>query len=255
MKTLIVSITGIFLLSSCAVVKPGEIGVKRKLGKLSTTTLDEGAYVYNPFVTRVLKTPIRTENLELALNLPSKEGLNVGAGISILYRIQRENVPDLIKNVGLNYESIIKSVFRSASADICSKFLAKDMHSGKRADIEKEIGQTMNSILTENGIIIEAVLLKTIQLPKGLYSSIEGRLEAEQDALRMRFILEQETLEAERKIIQAKGTRDAQKIEAEGLTDEILKLRSIEAFVKLSESENSKVIVTSGDTPFLINNK
>lgn len=234
------------ILGSCTIIRPGEVGVKQRIGKLSENVLDEGPHMYNPFITKIIKAPVRTENLEVQLNLPSKEGLNVTADISILYRIEKSKVPLLIETIGLSYETIIKNVFRSASADVCAQFLAKDMHSGKRAEIESEIQGIMAQNLSPKGIIIEAVLMKSITLPKGLYNSIEDRLEAEQDALRMQFILEQEKLEAERKIIEAEGNRDAQKILSEGLTDEIIKLRSIEAFLKLAESNGSKVIITDG---------
>jgi len=96
------------------------------------------------------------------------------------------------------------------------------------------------------------VLMKSIQLPEGLATSIEQKLQAEQDAMRMVFILQQEKLEAERKIIEATGTKDAQKILSEGLTDQIIKIRSIEAFVELSKSTNSKIIITDGKVPYLI---
>lgn len=238
--------------TSCAVIRPGEVGVKQKIGKLSDKVLDEGPHLYNPFVTKVIKAPIRTENLEIKLNLPSKEGLNIDSEISVLYRIEKSKVPELIETVGLNYENIIRNIFRSASADVCSQFLAKDMHSGKRAEIEKQIQEIMDVNLKERGIIVEAVLMKSIKLPQGLYASIEDRLEAEQDALRMQFILDQERLEAQRKIIQAEGERDAQLILAEGLSDEILKLRSIEAFLKLAESNGAKLIITDGsEIPFI----
>lgn len=114
-------------------------------------------------------------------------------------------MPSLIEQLGNNFETIISSVFGSASADICAQYMAKDMHSGKRGEIESAIAQVMNEQLGDRGIEIEAVLLKTIQLPVGLYNSIEGRLEAEQEVMRMTFLLEQEKLEAERKVIEAKG--------------------------------------------------
>jgi regulator of protease activity HflC (stomatin/prohibitin superfamily) len=126
------------------------------------------------------------------------------------------------------------------------------MHSGMRATIEKEIKIQMENILREQGIIIESVLMKSIQLPDGLSRSIERKLQAEQEAMRMEFVLQQEKLEAERIIIQAEGTRDAQKILSQGLSEQILKLRSIEAFMELSKSPNSKIIITDGKTPFLI---
>lgn len=235
------------LIASCTIIRPGEVGVKQKVGKLSPNILREGGHAYNPLTTKIIKTTIRTENLEIGLNLPSKEGLNVQSEISILFRIEQTKVPHLIETVGLDYQNIIRNVFRSASADVCSNFLAKDMHSGKRGEIENNIQLKMAEILEERGIIVEAVLMKSISLPNGLYSSIEDRLQAEQDALRMQFILEQEQLEAERKIIEAKGNRDAQMILSEGLTDEILKLKSIEAFIRLAESNGSKLIITDGN--------
>jgi regulator of protease activity HflC (stomatin/prohibitin superfamily) len=94
--------------------------------------------------------------------------------------------------------------------------------------------------------------MKSIQLPEGLARSIEQKLQAEQDAMRMEFVLQQERLEADRKVIEAKGTRDAQKILSEGLTEQIIKIRSIEAFEELSKSANSKILITDGKTPMLI---
>ncbi len=121
-----------------------------------------------------------------------------------------------------------------------------------RADIEKAIMVEMAEILAPQGIIIEAVLMKSIRLPKGLSTSIERKLQAEQDAMRLVFILEQAKLEADRKIIEAKGERDAQQILSEGLTDKLIQIRSIEAFRELSRSQNSKIIITDGKTPLLI---
>jgi prohibitin 1 len=195
---------------------------------------------------------VQINDIELSLSLPSKEGLSVVAQISILYRIDENSVPRVIRTLGLRYEGIISNVFRSASADVCSQYFAKDMHSGMRAQIEEAIRIKMGETLAEQGILVSAVLMKSIQLPEGLASSIEQKLQAEQDAMRMEFILQQERLEAERKIIEATGTRDAQKILSEGLTDNIIKVRSIEAFIELSKSSNSKIIVTDGKVPFLV---
>jgi prohibitin 1 len=253
MKTMFFSLSiAILLLSSCAIIRPGEVGVKQTLGKLSDKSYMQGAVWYNPFVTKIIITNTQINNIELALSLPSKEGLSVGAQISILYRIDENSVPKVIKNIGLGYENIISNVFRSASADVCSKYFAKDMHSGMRAEIEESIKIKMGENLTDKGVLVEAVLMKSIQLPAGLASSIEQKLQAEQDAMRMVFILQQEKLEAERKIIEATGVKDAQKILSEGLTDQIIKIRSIEAFIELSKSNNAKIIVTDGKVPYLI---
>ncbi|MEM0541604.1 prohibitin family protein [Flavobacterium sp. j3] len=253
MKTKIILIAfSALLLQSCSVVRPGEVGVKQRLGKLSDEITDQGPVLFNPFTSKIVKASIQTTDLELNLSLPSKEGMSVISQVSILYRLEKDKVPSIIRTYGLTYENIISNVFRSAAADVSSNFFAKDMHSGMRANIESEIKIKMGEVLSKQGIVIESVLMKSIQLPAGLANSVERKLQAEQDAMRMEFVLQQEKLEAERKIIEAKGTRDSQKIISEGLNSDIIKLRSIEAFMELSKSANSKVIITDGKTPMLI---
>lgn len=242
----------ILMMSSCTIIRPGQVGVKQKLGKLSDRTYTQGAVFFNPFVTRVIKTNVQINDIELSLSLPSKEGMSIVAQISILYRVDEKMVPQVIRSLGSDYEAIISNVFRSASADVCSQYFAKDMHSGMRSQIEDSIRKRMAETLDEQGILVTAVLMKSIQLPAGLANSIEQKLQAEQDAMRMEFILQQERLEADRKIIEAQGTRDAQKILSEGLTENIIQVRSIEAFLELAKSPNSKIIITDGKTPMLV---
>lgn len=252
-KSLIWFVALIAILSSCAVVRQGEVGVKRRIGKMNPTIIQPGPVPFNPFITKIIKMPIRTVNVEITSNLPSKEGLNVGAVISILYRIHPDMAPTILENIGVNYEDIvITSVFRSAAADVCSRFYAKDMHSSERASIEKAITEQMGKLLAPRGFDVQAVLLKNIQLPAGLARAVEEKLEAEQDAQRMEFLLDREKKEAQRKIIEAQGIRDYQKIISEGLNDQIIKWQSLEVFKHLSQSPNSKIIITNGDVPMLI---
>jgi len=254
-KHIFLGALAVVLTSSCAVIRPGEVGIKQKLGQLSDEVNTEGTVYFNPLTSRVIKESTQTKNIKLFLSLPSKEGLSVNSEISILYRLDGNKVASVLKNLGQDYESVITSVFRSAASDVCAKFYAKDMHSGMRAVIEDEILNKMRINLEKqaDGIELIAVLMKQIQLPPGLASSIERKLQAEQDAMRMEFVLKQETLEAQRKIINAKGERDAQLIIAEGLTNGIIRIKAIEAFRELSKSNNAKVIITDGKTPLMVN--
>jgi prohibitin 1 len=253
-KSFIVIIIILLVSSSCTVVRQGEVGIKRKLGKLNPQIKSPGAVGFNPFTSKIIKMPIRTMNMEINANLPSKEGLNVTAIISILYRIQPDKAPAIIETIGIGNEiNVISSVFRSSAADVCSRFFAKDMHSAQRANIEKEVTEQMSKILVPRGFEIEAVLLKNIQLPTGLARAVEEKLEAEQQAQRMEFLLDREKREAQRKIIEAEGIRDSQKIISEGLTKSIIEWQSIEAFRELAKSSNTKLIMTDGKTPLLIN--
>ena len=143
------------LSSSCAVIRPGEAGVKQTLGKFSDQVSTQGTVFYNPFISKVIKESTQTNNIKLVLSLPSKEGLSVSSEISILYRLKKEKIPAILENFGKGYESIITSIFRSASSDVCAKFYAKDMHSGMRAKIEEEIMIKMKTNLLKQAEGIE----------------------------------------------------------------------------------------------------
>jgi prohibitin 1 len=270
---------------SCTIIRQDEVGVKRRLGRITDKVYGPGPVFFNPFFSVIIKTPIRTINLATTQGLPSREGLTVNAEISILYRLKNEQFVKVMREVGLNFEDVlIFPVFRSASADICARFDAKDMHSSKRSMIEKEIKERMMEVLSDKGFEIEAVLMKSISLPPMLAKAIEEKMSAEQDAQRMEFLKDKEKRDAERRAIQAQGDKqamiisaEAQKekmeiesrgkanslvLEAEGqkkandllnqnITPNILKMKSIEAFEALSKSGNSKIIITDGKTPFM----
>lgn len=271
--------------SACTVVRQDEVAVKRTFGRVKPKIYSSGVIFFNPFISTVIKTPIRTVNLAVTQGLPSKEGLTVKSEISILYKIKNDELNRILRDVGLDFENVlIFPVFRSAAADICAQFFAKDMHSAKRSEIEAEIKKRMMQTLGPKGFEIEEVLMKSIELPAGLSRAIEEKLNAEVAAQQMEFVTEKERREAERKVIQAnaekqvqiiaaeaekrkieleaEGKANALRIEAEGqkkandllnsnLTPQIIKLKSIEAFQNLSTSPNAKVIITDGKTPFL----
>ena len=277
----ILIVLGVF--SSCATIHQGEVGVKRKRGIIDPVPILEGRTGVNPFNTVVFKIPTRTKNLQITLPLPSKEGLTVEAEISIIYHLDPMAVPQLLKDVGADFETqMILPVFRSAASDVAARFLAKDLHSGERSVIELEIKEKMNASVAKHGIVMDNVLMKSIKLPAGLRRTIEEKLEAEQEAQRMQFVKQQEEANAERKVIEAKGEQQVAILKAEGerrvaelkaegeanatltqakadaeanrlmsesLDEKVLRLRSIEAVKNISTSPNSKLIVNPGGTP------
>ena len=223
------------------------------LGMLEPQVFEPGPVFYNPLVSNVLSLPVSTQNLEVRLSLPSREGLTIDAEISILYRIDAESVPTILEQIGIDYErSVVLSTFRSAAADVTSQHLAKDMHSGMRAEIASEIAESMDRALRPRGFTIEAVLLKSIVLPARLTAAIEAKLQAEQESQRMEFVLTRERQEAQRRVMEAEGIRDAQRVLNEGLTPMLIQYQTLEVFRDLARSPNAKVIFTDGRTPLLL---
>lgn len=285
MRKLIVLLVALTTVGSCTIVRQGEVGVKRKLGRVDYKPLDQGPKFYNPFLTTIFKIPVNTINMEVQVPLPSREGLTISSEVSILYRLDKQEAPRIFDEIGLNYErTVILPVFRSAVADISAQYYAKDMHSGTRSNIEEAIRERMMKILGPKGFTIDNVLMKTIVLPSDLSRAIEEKLRAEQEAQRMEFTKQHEVLEAERRLIaaegeqkakiaQAEGSKRVAEIEAEGdanaikiraqaqaeandlltksLSPNVLRNNQIEAFRQLSGSQGTKVIITDGKTPLM----
>jgi len=240
-------------LGACATIRQDEIGLKTRFGRVTSGPLNPGAQLIIPGVNSILRVPARVVNREVLLEMPTREGLNVSAEVSILYRAKPEFVRRILETSGLRYEEdVIIPVFRSAAADVSSRYMAKDLHSGTRAGIENAIKTQMMVTLEPRGFEVENVLLKSIRLPADLARSIEEKLEAEQRSEQMRFVLDREKQEAERRTIEAVGIRDAWAIIAQGLTPSIISYQSIEAFRELARSPNAKVIVTDGKAPMLL---
>lgn len=250
---LAIGLFSLAFLTSCVVIDQGTVGMRQKFGKFSPNVLPAGLHWYNPFTSSIMRVPVRTVNIEMRLDLPSKEGLTIASSISILYHIEQAKVPFIMEEIGVRYEDVvITSVFRSAAADVCARFFAKDLHSGERSKIEDEIKGRMMELLGDRGFVIEAVLMKDIKLPAGLSQAIEAKLQAEQRAQQMQFVLDQQRLEADRLRIEATGKAEAQQILSGGLTPEILQLRQIEAMLELAKSPNTKLIFTGDKGPSIM---
>jgi regulator of protease activity HflC (stomatin/prohibitin superfamily) len=243
-----------FSLSSCGIVRPGEVGVKQRLGKIKGGVRQPGMYLHNPLISKIVKVPTRTINMYASLtSLPTKEGLNVSCDLSVLFHIEEKYALQVVQTVGVkNGEDIIMSVLRSSVADVTAQFAAKDLYTSERHQIEIAIAEKMMERMGDRGFKVESILLKSIILPEQLSRTIEEKLQAEQQSQTMQFVLERQRQEAERMKIEAEAIRDAQKIINESLNEMTLRYLSIEAFKDLSKSNNAKVIITNGKTPFLI---
>jgi len=239
-----VAIAGAIALFQCWTVIPaGHVGVVDFFGMVSDNTLKAGVNFVNPMA-NVVKFSIKTQEIKEMMNVPSQEGLSVQLEISLLYHLNPENANKIYKTVGENYsEVLIVPQFRSAVRGVTAKFEAKALYTSGREVLAKEIETELRKIIEKRGIAIENTPLRQIVLPQGLTNAIEEKLKAEQESQRMQFVLLKETQEADRKRIEAQGIADFQKIVAQGISDQLLKWKGIEATEKLANSPNSKVVV------------
>jgi regulator of protease activity HflC (stomatin/prohibitin superfamily) len=241
----IVGIVLVLLLagSPLAVIPAGHVGVKDFFGRVSPNVLPPGVRLVLPF-TRVVKMSIKTQEVKETAQVPSKEGLIMDLEGSLLYRLDPQKADDIYKTIGKNYQEIaVEPQIRSAIREITASYEAKVLYSAEREKVAKETLELFKKTASDRGIIAEAVLLRKIGLPDVVANAIQEKLRREQESEQMKFVLQKETQEAERKRIEAQGIADFQKIVAAGISPALLEWKGIEATEKLAMSPNSKVVV------------
>lgn len=225
------------------VIPAGHVGVKDFFGVVSPDVLTPGAHVVLPF-TRVVKFSIQTQELKETADVPSREGLIMDLEASLLYRLDPAKAALMYKTVGSDYPHIVvEPQIRAALREITATYDAKALYSQQREKIATEIFTLFNQMSRERGIIADAVLLRKIGLPAVVANAIQEKLKREQEAEQMKFVLQKEQQEAERKRIEAQGISDFQKIVAAGISSQLLEWKGIEATEKLAMSQNTKVVV------------
>jgi prohibitin 1 len=233
----------ILLMTSVTSVPTGNVGILTLFGRVTGETLGEGIHVINPLKS-VQKLSIQTQSVKESANTPSNEGLMLALDTSLLFRLDRSKAAQVFQSVGVNYvDKIVEPTLRAAIRASTSAHSANALYTNARELVQQQIQQELTAQLALRGVIVEAVLLRDVQLPIMLKSSIEAKQQAEQDALRMNFILQKEKQEAERKRIEAQGIADFQKIVAQGISSQLLEWKGIEATEKLATSGNAKVVI------------
>jgi prohibitin 1 len=233
----------ILLFSSVVSIPTGHVGVLTLFGRVTGEVLGEGIHMINPLKS-VERLSIQTQSVKESANVPSNEGLILALDTSLLFHLDRAKAADVYQKVGANYaEKIVEPTLRAAIRAATSAHTANALYTNARELVQQQIQDELSTQLAPRGVIIENVLLRDVQLPAMLKTSIEAKQQAEQDALRMNFILQKEKQEAERKRIEAQGIADFQKIVAQGISTQLLEWKGIEATEKLATSANSKVVV------------
>jgi regulator of protease activity HflC (stomatin/prohibitin superfamily) len=244
-RVVVVAIVLIVLLigNPVTVIPAGHVGVKDLFGRVSSRVLSPGVRLVLPF-TRVIKMSIKTQEVKETAEVPSKEGLIMDLEGSLLYRLDPEKADDIYRTIGKNYQEIaVAPQIRSAIREITASYEAKVLYSAERERISRETLELFKKLAGDRGIVAEAVLLRKIGLPDVVANAIQEKLRREQESEQMKFVLQKETQEAERKRIEAQGIADFQRIVAAGISPALLEWKGIEATEKLAMSQNSKVVV------------
>lgn len=250
-KILFSIIAGVVVLGAgskfVATVPAGNVGVVDTFGKVDEKALYPGLHLINPLA-RVSNFSCKTHSENYKFTAPSSEGLEVGLGVALRYKLSPEAVVDLYNTVGPDFiKVLISPLMNSVVRQVTCMRTSKELYtSDGRTSMRNELFKVLTEALSDRGIIVEEVLMSKIELPHKLTSAIERKLEMEQESQRMSFVLQRESAEAERKAIEAKGIHDFQTIVSKGITESLLRWKGIEATERLAASPNAKIVVVGG---------
>jgi len=251
-------------------IDAGYVGVKSLFGKVQPDILNSGLNFINPLV-EVKELDTRTLNYTMsgiqdeghktgddAIRVLTADGLEVTTDLSVLYRIIPSEAPRLIKEIGVEYEDkIVRPITRTRIRDNAVYYEAVSLYSTKRDEFQNRIFKTIDTDFRKRGLLLENLLVRNITLPTPVKAAIERKIQAEQEAQQMQFVLQKERQEAERKRVEAQGIADYQRIINESLSDRQLQYEQIKAIKELAGSANSKIVLlpSKGGVPIILDGK
>lgn len=260
-----IGILGTIIFSSIAQVGAGQTGVQVLFGSVQERTLPSGLNIVNPLV-NVESMDIKTQAYTMssvqdegsqtnddAISTLSSDGLTLRLDLTIWYRLNEADAPQVYRTIGINYaEKIVRPAIRTALRDVSVGFNATDIYSVKREDFVRDVTKNLENAFNGRGIILERVLLRNVELPEKIRAAIDEKIAAEQKAQQMVYVLQKEKQEAERKRVEAQGISDYNRIVSQSITDQVLQLKGIEATLELGRSNNSKMVIMNGKNMPLI---
>ena len=255
------------LFSSVKQIEPGDVGVQKLFGKVNSNILESGLNLINPLVD-VVTFDVRTQNYTMsgihdegdkvgddAIRVLSADGLEVIIDLTVLYKVIPKEAPRILKEIGTDYRNtIVRPICRTKIRDNAVYYDAVALYSSKRDEFQGRIFKTIEDDFKSRGLLLEQLLVRNITLPESVKATIESKINAEQEAQKMTFVLQKEKQEAERKRVEAQGIADYQQILSTGLSDKQLQYEMIKA---IATSPNAKLIILDSkrNAPIIIDGK
>mgnify|MGYP001065096191 CR=1 FL=1 len=247
----ILALVVVTLLSSSIffTLSPGERGVlfKKFEGGLDKDIVYEPGFHFKAPWNELIQYDVTEQTSEETMDVIDKNGLSINMDVSVRFRPVYDSIGALYENFKDNYrDRLVKQEVRSSVRRITGKYVAEEIYSTKRSEVELAIKQDIEDVLKTNNVEMRALVIRSIKLPEQLKQAIETKLKQEQEALAYQFRLEKEKSEAERKRIAASGEAKANNIVNSSLSDKLLRMRGIEATLDLAKSNNTKIVIVGG---------
>lgn len=242
----IVIVLLIFSSSLFKTINSGEKGVKYQplAGGLDKDYVYGQGLKFKMPYNSIIVFEVRKQENEQSMEVLSSNGLDIQVDVSIRYRPIDDKIGYLYDEVGKNYlNKIVIPELRSATREVIGQYKPEELYSSSRKKIQQKIYERTRSVLVDNNIRLDAILIRSIQLPTQIKNAIEAKLTEQQRIQQKEYSKEVAQKEAEREKIEARGKADANDILDQSLTNKILREKAITATENLAKSDNSKIIV------------
>jgi regulator of protease activity HflC (stomatin/prohibitin superfamily) len=154
----------------------------------------------------------------------SGDGLEITIDLSVQSVIRKEKMDDIATSFwsysGLENWGV--AIVRSSVRDVIADYRAESLYGSERSEIEVKIKEKITKEV-EQYFDVTGILIRKVALPVNLKTSIEQKLQAQQESLKMEYILDKERKEAERKVIEAQGISNYNKMVSSSLTSDYIK--------------------------------
>lgn len=194
-------------LTSSAVVQvdAGEVGVQSVFGKVQPSTLNSGLNFVNPLA-KVVVFDAKTQNYTMssvhdegdkkgddAIRVLTADGLEVVVDLTVLFRIIPSEAPRVLREIGEDYkDKVVRPITRTMIRDNAVYYDAVALYSLKRNEFQQRIYRDIENNFKKRGLVLEQLLIRNINLPTSVKTTIESKINAEQDAQKMQFVLQKE---------------------------------------------------------------
>jgi len=222
----------------------GEAGVlfHRFTGTDIDKIYSEGVHIICPLD---IMTIYETRN-QLALHefdVLSVKGLRIHLAIAIRYRPEYDMLPALHQRIGPDYlQRVVLPQIESVMRKQLGSYNADQIYTNQNGLLNKAIVLAINEV-GRNYVVVDDVIIRSLTLPENIVQAIEDKLTQQEYLRSYEFRLQTATKEAQRKVSEARGIQQAQRIIGESLTSEILAFEGIKATKELAKSNNAKIVV------------
>jgi len=246
---------GIFLLVILAFLRPftiinaGERGVVMRFGKVQDQVFDEGIHMIMPIITTVRRITVRIQKDSIKADAFSRDLQDIKTDIAVNWHIEPTTVNKIFQEVG-DEEQIVFRIISPAVSEVVKAATAKKTAEeiiAKRTELKEEIDNQLRQRLASYGVVVDDVSLVNISFSEEFAKAIEAKQIAEQEAKRAKFEAQRAEQQAQAEINRAKGSAEAQRLQRQTLTSELLQKQAIEKW----DGKFPQVLTGDGALPFI----